>query len=110
PRSLLLRLATQAPAKALGFEGSGVLAAGHPADLILMDTTAPHWTPRHDLAASVVYTSHPGDVAYVWADGRLLYHRGDYLTLDVEHIRWEAERRAFRLVGRPMRALRHYPG
>jgi len=110
PRSLLLRLATQAPAAALGFEGSGVLAPGHPADLILLDTTAPHWIPRHDLSAGVVYASHPADVAYVWANGRLLYKRGEYLTLDVDRIRWEAERRAFRLVGQPLRSMRRYPG
>jgi 5-methylthioadenosine/S-adenosylhomocysteine deaminase len=49
PRTLLLRLATQAPAMALGFagngSGSGVLAPGRPANLILIDTTAPHWIP-----------------------------------------------------------------
>jgi 5-methylthioadenosine/S-adenosylhomocysteine deaminase len=110
PRSQLLRLATQAPAAAMGFEGSGVLAPGHPADLILLDTTAPHWIPRHDLAAGVVYASHPADVTHVWCDGRLLYERGEFLTLDVERIRWEAERRAFRLVGQPMRSMRRYPG
>ncbi|NIN70101.1 MAG: amidohydrolase family protein [Anaerolineae bacterium] len=109
PRTLLLRLATQAPAAAMGFQGSGILAPGHPADLILMDTSGPHWIPRHDLPAGVVYASHPSDVAYVWADGRLLYRQGEYLTLDVERIRWEAERRAFRMVGRPMRSMREYP-
>lgn len=108
PRTLLLRLATQAPAAALGFAESGVLVPGHPADLILLDTTAPHWVPRHDLAAGVVYASHPGDVAYVWADGQLLYRRGEYLTLDAERIRHEAERRAFRMVGTPMRQVRAY--
>jgi 5-methylthioadenosine/S-adenosylhomocysteine deaminase len=108
PRTLLLRLATQAPAAAMGFGETGVLAPGHPADLILMDTTAPHWIPRHDLAAGIVYASHPADVAYVWADGRLLYRRGEYLTLDAERIRYEAERRAFRLVGQPMRSMRRY--
>jgi len=110
PRTLLLRLATQAPAGALGFTRSGVLAPGRPADLILLDTSAAHWIPRHDLAAGIVYTAHPGDVAYVWADGRLLYRRGEYLTLDVERIRWEAERRAFRMVGRPMQRVREYQG
>jgi 5-methylthioadenosine/S-adenosylhomocysteine deaminase len=109
PRTLLLRLATQAPAAALGFDQSGVLAPGHPADLILLDTSSPHWIPRHDLRAGIVYTSHPGDVAYVWCDGQLLYRRGEYLTLDVNRIRWEAERRGFRLVGQPMRAMREYP-
>ncbi|HEC34887.1 MAG TPA: amidohydrolase [Chloroflexi bacterium] len=110
PRSFLLRLATQASAEAMGFDRSGVLAPGHSADLILLDTTAAHWIPRHDLEAGIVYTAHPGDVAYVWADGRLLYRRGEYLTLDVEHIRWEAERRAFRMVGQPMRRVREYRG
>jgi 5-methylthioadenosine/S-adenosylhomocysteine deaminase len=109
PRTLLLRLATHAPAAAMGFGASGVLAPGRPADLVLLDTTAPHWMPRHDLAAGVVYASHPGDVAYVWANGRLLYRRGDWLTLDVDRIRWEAERRAFRLVGQPLRPMRQYP-
>jgi 5-methylthioadenosine/S-adenosylhomocysteine deaminase len=112
PRTLLLRLATQAPATALGFAGngtgSGVLASGRPADLILIDTTAPHWIPRHDLAAGLVYTSHPDDVAYVWCDGRLLYRKGEYLTLDIERIRWEAEKRAFRMVGKPMASMRVY--
>lgn len=108
PRLLLLRLATQAPAKALGFDRSGVLAPGRAADLILLDTTAAHWIPRHDLLAGIVYAAHPSDVAYVWADGRLLYHRGEYLTLDVERIRWEAEQRAFRMVGKPMQSMREY--
>ncbi len=110
PRTQLLRLATQAPAAALGFAASGVLAPGHPADVVLFDTTAPHWMPRHDLAAGIVYTSHPGDVAYVWCDGQLLYRKGDYLTLDIERIRWEAERRAFRMVGKPMASMRAYQG
>jgi 5-methylthioadenosine/S-adenosylhomocysteine deaminase len=109
PRTLLLRLATQAGAAAMGFPDSGVLAPGHTADLILVDTTAPHWVPRHDLAAGVVYAGHPADVAYVWCDGRLLYRRGEYLTLDVDRIAWEAEKRAFRLVGQSMRSMRRYP-
>jgi 5-methylthioadenosine/S-adenosylhomocysteine deaminase len=108
PRMRLLRLATQASAAALGFPRSGVLAPGRPADLILLDTTAPHWIPRHDLAAGIVYTAHPGDVAYVWSDGRLLYRKGEYPTLDIERIRWEAERRAFRMVGKPMSSMRAY--
>jgi 5-methylthioadenosine/S-adenosylhomocysteine deaminase len=110
PRTQLLRLATQAAASALGFHESGALDPGRRADLILLDTTAPHWIPRHDLAAGVVYTAHPGDVAYVWCDGKLLYRKGEFLTLDMERIRWEAERRAFRMVGKPMTAMREYAG
>jgi 5-methylthioadenosine/S-adenosylhomocysteine deaminase len=92
----------------MGFETSGVLAPGRPADLILLDTSRPHWIPRHDPAAGVVYTAHPGDVAYVWSDGQLLYRKGQFLTLDIDRIRWEAEKRAFRMVGKPMQAMRTY--
>jgi 5-methylthioadenosine/S-adenosylhomocysteine deaminase len=105
----LLRLATQAPASAIGFSESGVLAPGRPADLILLDTTAPHWLPRHDLAAGIVYTSHPGDIAYVWCNGQLLYQQGEFLTLDYKRIRFEAERRAFRMVGKSMHTMRITP-
>ncbi len=108
PRTQLLQLATSAPAAALGFPESGVLAPGHPADLLLVDTRAPHWIPRHDLLAGVVYTAHPGDVTHVWCDGQLLYRKGEFLTLDIDRIRWEAEKRAFRMVGRPMQAMRAY--
>jgi 5-methylthioadenosine/S-adenosylhomocysteine deaminase len=108
PVTQLLKLATQAPAAAMGFTRSGVLAPGRPADLILLDTRAPHWLPRHNLAAGVVYTAHPEDVAYVWCSGRLLYRRGEFLTLDYERIRWEAERRALRMVGKPLASLRKY--
>jgi 5-methylthioadenosine/S-adenosylhomocysteine deaminase len=105
----LLKLATQASAAAIGFPQSGRLAPGSPADLVLFDTTAPHWLPRHDLAAGIVYTSHPGDVSYVWCNGQLLYRQGEFLTLDYERIRFEAERRAFRMAGKPMRPMRQAP-
>jgi 5-methylthioadenosine/S-adenosylhomocysteine deaminase len=108
PRTHLLRLATQAGARAMGFERSGVLASGRPADLILLDTRAPHWFPRHDLAAGVVYAAHPSDVSHVIVDGRLILRDGELLTLDEELICHEAERRAFRMVGTPMRQVRTY--
>jgi 5-methylthioadenosine/S-adenosylhomocysteine deaminase len=110
PRTRLLGLATEASAQALGFAGSGVLAAGRPADLILLDTRAPHWFPRHDLAAGIVYAAHPSDVSHVMVDGELLMRDGVLVTLDEERIRYEAERRAFRMVGTPMRQVRAYRG
>ncbi len=108
PHDLLLRLATQGSAQALGFADSGVLRPGAPADLVLFDTRRAHWTPRHDLAANVVYASHPADVRTVICDGRVLLRDGQLTTLDEERIRAEAERRAFRMVGQPMRRLREY--
>jgi hypothetical protein len=56
-----------------------------------------------------VYTANPGDIAYVWCDGQLLYRQGEFLTLDYERIRFEAEQRAFRMVGKSMHAMRSTP-
>jgi 5-methylthioadenosine/S-adenosylhomocysteine deaminase len=104
----LLRLATQASAAVVGFPQAGVLAPGRPADVVVMDTRAAHWIPRHNLVAGVIYNSHPEDIVYVWCDGKLLYRKGEFLTLDYERIRWEAESRAFRMVNSPMAAQRSY--
>lgn len=108
PHNMLLRLATQGSAQALGFGHSGILRPNAPADLVLLDTRRPHWIPRHDLVAGVVYASHPEDVRYVFCEGRMLLDDGQVATLDEERIRWEAERRAFRMVGTPMRQVRRY--
>jgi 5-methylthioadenosine/S-adenosylhomocysteine deaminase len=107
-RTSLLRLATQAGARAMGFDQSGVLAPGRPADLILLDTSGPHWFPRHDLAAGIVYAAHPSDVTHVFVDGKMILWDGELVTLDEERIRYEAERRAFRMVGTPMEQVRAY--
>jgi 5-methylthioadenosine/S-adenosylhomocysteine deaminase len=110
PLSTLLRLATAEGAAALGFEGAGRLAVGAPADIVLMRTDRPHWIPRHNLAAGVVYASHPSDVVHVVVDGQLVLEGGRLLTLDEERIRSEAERRASRMVGAQMSQVRTYRG
>jgi 5-methylthioadenosine/S-adenosylhomocysteine deaminase len=110
PRSFLLRCATRTGAAAMGFAGSGRLLPGAPADLILVDTRAPHWRPRHDLMAGLVYTAHPSDVSHVMVAGRWLLRKGALCTLDEERILAEAERRAARIVGSEMSSLRRYSG
>ena len=111
PVGALLRLLTVNGARAMGFEGCGVIAPGAPADLVIISARGPHWHPRHDLAAALIYGSHPADITHVIVDGRLLLRRGELLTLDEERIRHEAERRAFRMVGASgMTQVRTYSG
>ncbi len=108
PLAQLVRLASRNSAHALGFSSSGKLAPGAAADLVLFDTRATHWRPRHDPLATVVYGAHPSDVRHVLCDGRFLLRDGALTTLDEEKIRFEAEKRAFRMVGRPMQQMREY--
>jgi 5-methylthioadenosine/S-adenosylhomocysteine deaminase len=108
PSLAALRLATQAGARALGFPNSGELAPGRSADLILMDLRRPHACPRHDLAANVVHAAQSADVSHVMVNGSLLLRDKQLLTMDEERIRYEAEKRAFRMVSQDLHAVRHY--
>ena len=108
PSMQVLKLATQNGARAMGFSDSGVLNVGARADVILLDFNKPHLIPRHDLAANVVHSARANDVDYSIADGRVLLRKGSLTTLDEEKILYEAERRAFRLVGQKLRQVREY--
>jgi 5-methylthioadenosine/S-adenosylhomocysteine deaminase len=108
PAETALRLATQSGAKALGFGESGVIAAGRPADLVLLDFRKPHLRPRHNLLSNVMYSAKSPDISHVIVDGCLLMKNGELTTLDEERILYEAERRAFRLVRQDMHVVRAY--
>lgn len=104
----VLRLATQNGAKAMGFPESGVIGPGRAADLIIFDFDKPHLRPRHDLVSNIIYAAKPSDVSHVMVAGRLLMRDGELLTLDEERIMYEAERRAWRLVGQELHMVRKY--
>lgn len=108
PGDTPLRMVCQIGAQALGFAESGVLREGAPADLILLDFDQPHLRPRHDLIANAVHTASGSDVTDVLVDGRLLMRDRALLTLDEERILYEAEQRAFRMVGQDMSRMREY--
>ncbi len=108
PGDSVLRLATQNGAKAMGFPESGVIAPGRAADLIIFDFDKPHLRPRHDLVSNIVYAAKPSDVSHVMVAGRLLMRDGELLTLDEERIMYEAEKRAWRMVGEELHTVRKY--
>ena len=110
PGDTALRMACLNGARAMGFPGSGRLAPGKAADLILIDTDKPHLLPRHDLVANIVHAAKASDVTHTMVDGQWLYREGELLTLDEAKIKAEAERGAFKLVGREMWNVREYRG
>lgn len=86
-----LYTATTAGAKALQ-TGGGVLAPGYKADVVLVDTQVPHMQPMHNALNNLVYAARGSDVWLNMVDGRILYHDGEYKTLDVEKVMAEAAR------------------
>jgi 5-methylthioadenosine/S-adenosylhomocysteine deaminase len=94
-----LRLITERSGRALA-TGVGVLEAGRPADVILMDARGPHMHPAHDPFASVIYASAAADVHTVIINGQLVMENRRLLTLDDQAV---IERLEERLT--PLRAL-----
>lgn len=97
PAQALLRAATCDGAHALSFDDCGSIIAGKRADMILIDTNAPHMTPLRDPMAAMVYTAQASDIKTVIVDGKLLMHNGEVLVFDEERVLCEARQSAERL-------------
>ena len=85
-----LAMATVNGARALGRD-TGVIAPGKMADLILVDFTAPNLTPCHDAEENLAYAARGSNVEMNMARGQVIYEKGEFLTLDLERIRYEVE-------------------
>ena len=101
PAIKALEMATINGAKALGWgEEIGSIEVGKKADLILIDTDKPHLYPHHDQISSLAYSVQGSDVDTVIVDGRILMENRIIKTLDVEKIKYMAEKHAKDLIKR----------
>ena len=77
-------LATTCAARAQGREAEcGMIKPGMDADLILVDFTAPHLMPCHNVLNGLVYSARGSDVAMTMVRGRILYENGKFPTLNL---------------------------
>ena len=92
PAETLLTMATRGGAAALMEPGLGVIEAGAAADLIALDTDAPHLWPTQNLVHTLVESASGADVRHSIVGGKLLMKDRELLTIDRERVRREAER------------------
>ena len=93
----MLKIATVNGWRSQGREDSGVIAVGNKADLIAVDLDTVHMCPHNDTVNNLVYAASGEDVVLTMADGKALYRDGEYLTLDIEKIKFEVEQRTRRI-------------
>jgi 5-methylthioadenosine/S-adenosylhomocysteine deaminase len=87
-----VRLATIHGAKALGLDHEiGSLEVGKRADLVAVDLSASHMVPTDDPYSALVHTANQESVVMTMVAGRVLYDRGDYLSIDSERALARAE-------------------
>jgi 5-methylthioadenosine/S-adenosylhomocysteine deaminase len=95
----VLHSATRAGALGQGREDTGLIAEGYKADLIVLDVSAPHMHPVHDIASNIIYSASGSDVLLTMVDGTVIYKEGDYPTIDLEKVKFETERSMNRITG-----------
>lgn len=93
PAEEVLRMATEYGADALGLN-SGRLTVGSNADLIVVDTSTPKFSPGHSPVTELVYTANGGDVKHTIVDGQVLMAGRELQTLDREAVKTAANEAA----------------
>ena len=96
PADTALRMASVSGAKALKM-GCKAIAEGETADIVAISLEQAHMNPVNDALKNVVYSAGMGDVAMNMTDGKVLYYKGEYKTLDIDRIKFEANEIAKRV-------------
>lgn len=87
PASAALMMATVTGAQAQRRSTQcGMLAVGMDADIALVDFTAPHLMPCHNVLNGLVWSAKGGDVAMTMVRGKILYQNGRFPTIDLQNV------------------------
>ncbi|MBR7179035.1 MAG: amidohydrolase family protein [Oscillospiraceae bacterium] len=87
PASAALMMATVTGAQAQGRAAEcGTLEPGKDADIVLVDFSAPHLIPCHNVLNGLVWSAKGGDVAMTMVRGKILYQNGTFPTIDLKAV------------------------
>jgi 5-methylthioadenosine/S-adenosylhomocysteine deaminase len=87
PASAALMMATVTGAQAQGRSAEcGMLEVGMDADIAIVDFSAPHLMPCHNVLNGLVWSAKGGDVAMTMVRGQILYHNGKFPTIALKEV------------------------
>lgn len=81
-----LKMATVNGAKALGMNDLGSIREGNKADLIMLDIDKSHFMPLNNPVSALAYSAQGSDVSLTMVNGRILYEKGEFKTIDKEKV------------------------
>ncbi|MBF0203196.1 MAG: amidohydrolase [Desulfamplus sp.] len=88
-----LQMATINGARALGLDSiTGSLEVGKRADIIIVNTSAPHMVPMYNPYSHLVYSATGNDVSVSIIDGKIVMKNRKLLTMDVESVMDEVQK------------------
>lgn len=85
PAALMMATVTGAQAQGRSQE-CGMLQVGMDADLALIDFSAPHLIPCHNVLNGLLWSAKGGDVAMTMVRGNILYQNGRFPTIDLQQV------------------------
>lgn len=97
PTREILNLATTGSAAAMHRPELGQLAAGHPADVVVVDFDVAHALPAYDAESTLVYSSRADDVRYTIVDGRVVLDDKQVVGVDEAQARAKFKEHALAL-------------
>ena len=87
PSTAALMMGTVTGAQAQGRSAEcGMIEVGMDADIVLVDFSAPHLMPCHNVLNGLVYSAKGGDVAMTMVRGKVLYQNGQFPTIDLQKV------------------------
>ena len=87
PAAAALMMATVCGARAQErADRIGMIKEGFDADLCLVDFSAPHLMPCHNVLNALTFSAKGGDVAMTMVQGKILYQNGQFPTIDLNHV------------------------
>ncbi|MCL2110759.1 MAG: amidohydrolase [Clostridiales bacterium] len=94
-----LYIATRGGALAQGRADCGYIKEGYRADLVVLDLSSPSLNPVYNMANALVFAVSSRDIVMTMVDGKVVYERGAFPTLDIERTLHEVERSRVRILG-----------
>ena len=84
-------LATKNGALAQGRSDCGEIKVGYKADAVLLDLDSVNNIPSYGYYTTIAYSAKSSDVLMTMVDGKVLYENGEYKTIDIEKLKFEAK-------------------
>ena len=86
PATEVLKMATVNGSKTLEHKDTDVLDKGKLADIIMIDLKQPNMQPILNIPNNIVYSGCKSNIKMTMIDGKILYHNGEFIDVDVEEI------------------------
>lgn len=96
----IIQAATQGGAKAQQRKDCGTVKEGNKADLIVFDISSVNMHPIHNLVNNIVYSASSSEIIMTMIDGKVVYENGEYTTIDIEHVIYQAEKSTEKILER----------